>query len=50
MEGEEALVVGVLDGGETVYAKVFDDEGVEYTGDYFGIDDWQAKGRRGRQS
>ncbi|KAF7866708.1 hypothetical protein EAF04_005550 [Stromatinia cepivora] len=47
IEGEDALVGGVFDGGETVYAKVFDGEGIEYTGGGW-LDSWQAKERRGR--
>ncbi|KAF7866707.1 hypothetical protein EAF04_005549 [Stromatinia cepivora] len=30
IEGEEALIGGVLDGGETVYAKVFNGAGFEF--------------------
>ncbi|ATZ55445.1 hypothetical protein BCIN_12g00410 [Botrytis cinerea B05.10] len=47
--GEDALVGSVFDGGETVYAKVFDNYGVELVG--IGLFDniWQAKERRGGQ-
>ncbi|THV53600.1 hypothetical protein BGAL_0046g00060 [Botrytis galanthina] len=45
--GEDALVGSMFDGGETVYAKVFDDEGIEFvcSGPFDNI--WQAKERRG---
>ncbi|KAF7921669.1 uncharacterized protein EAE98_008516 [Botrytis deweyae] len=48
--GEDALVGSVFDGGETVYAKAFDDEGIQFVffSGPFG-DVWQAKERRGRR-
>lgn len=45
--GEDALVGSVFDGGETVYAKVFDDEGIEFVCSGLFDNIWQAKERRG---
>ncbi|TGO22686.1 hypothetical protein BPAE_0158g00050 [Botrytis paeoniae] len=45
--GEDALVGSVFDEGETVYAKVFDDEGIEFVCSGLFDNRWQAKERRG---
>lgn len=48
IEGEDALVGGVFDGGETVYAKVYDDEGTEFVNVSLFGSRWEPKVRRGR--